>query len=102
MKINSTWTSIDLSDNEIGIEGAVVIAEALKFNLTLSDLNLGHEFSSLEIEALTFVVDTQHHLDSLLEPLIDEDGAQFLAKEFRMKVRKNVFESETDRDEKTS
>ena len=40
-------------------------------------------------------MDTQHHLDSLLEPLIGEDGAQFLANEFCMKVRKNVFDKET-------
>ena len=102
MKVNSTLTSIYLLRNNIGHEGAVAIAEALRFNSTLSDLNLVHEFSSLEIEALTFFVDTQHHLDSLLEPLIGEDGAQFLAKEFRMKVRKNVFDSETDKNEKTS
>ena len=48
-------------------------------------------------DALTFAVDTQHHLNGLLEALLGEDGARFLSNKFRMKVRENVNAFEIER-----
>ena len=82
LKVNSTLTSLYLSWNQIGNEGEVAIIEAIRFNPTLSTLSLDSR-----LHALSFDVDTQHNLNGLLENLIGKDGAQFLAKEFRMRVR---------------
>jgi hypothetical protein len=91
-------TTIDLHDDHIVREGiastnngVLAIFQALRFNPTLTDLNLD-QFGPFCKEAMTFAVDTQHHLNGLLENLIGEDGAQCLANEFRMKVRVNIFD----------
>ena len=41
LKTNTTLTEINLGDNSIGGEGAKAIAEALKTNTTLTQINLG-------------------------------------------------------------
>ncbi len=45
---DSTLTSLDLRDNQIGVEGAQALASALKHNTTLAELNL--ERSQIEKE----------------------------------------------------
>jgi Ran GTPase-activating protein (RanGAP) involved in mRNA processing and transport len=102
LKVNSTLKCLGQSIYSCDIEGTtnrrngvLALLQALRFNPTLSNLNLGNAFTSLCREALTFAIDTQHHLNGLLKTLIGEDGAIFLANEFRMKVRRNVFDIET-------
>lgn len=48
LKENTTVTDLDLSNNEIGDNGAIAIAEMLKDNITITDVN----FSSNPIERL--------------------------------------------------
>ena len=40
LKVNTTLTSLNLSDNIIGKEGEAYLADALKVNTTLTSLNL--------------------------------------------------------------
>merc|ERR1712217_388073 len=40
LKVNASLTELDLADNLIGSEGAIAIADALKVNTSLMDLNL--------------------------------------------------------------
>ena len=54
---NNTLTTIDISNNDVGYEGARVIAEAVKINTTLTTLilrccNIGESWSKLIAEAL--------------------------------------------------
>ena len=80
------------------------IYDALKFNSTLATLKInsfGHDneiFNGLCQEILEFSTNTQHDLQNLFTKIIGMDAAQFLAHNFRIKIRKYVdIEYELDK-----
>ena len=66
------------------------IADALKFNPTLSTLEFHSDLHKLFQDILVISVNTQHDLENLLKKSIGQDGAQFLASEYQMKMRNDV------------
>jgi hypothetical protein len=90
LKVNSTLTTLKVENDNFKSKEVLIIANALRFKPSLSTLKLNKAFESIFQEILCFGVNTQHNLQSLLELLIDEDGAQLLAVKFRIKVRANV------------
>src|ERR1700729_120298 len=97
LKNNDTITDIDLTGNEIGTEGAKVIADALKVNHTITNINLhgnkiGTEGAKVIIDALK-VNHTIVNID-LLGNHIGFEVAEALAdvlEENRLKVKSMIY-----------
>ena len=107
-------TALNLGFTFIGVKGASAIAEALKENSSLTELNLvgielydegvsaiakslinhpsilklivRREYRTYFNEVPNSGINTQSYLKDLLEVLIVEDGVQVLANKFRMKL----------------
>jgi Ran GTPase-activating protein (RanGAP) involved in mRNA processing and transport len=83
---NITLTSLVHSGNDIQFHGLSSIAEALTYNPTLFHLDISDSFEN-RFSGLQEFFDTFHSLESVLKPLIGEDGAQVLGTTFCIKFR---------------
>jgi hypothetical protein len=84
LKVNSSLTTLNLQGNALCNEGASALYEALRYNPTLSQIELIQPVQGYP-KARLFPVNSQPTLRTILHTLIGNDGAQVLAKEFRMK-----------------
>jgi hypothetical protein len=70
--------------NKIGSRGEDAISDSYQLILTIE--NLGINFQNLCNEVLIFAMNTHHHLESIMELLIDKDKSQMLAIEYRIRI----------------